>query len=199
MTVLNQIAAACALGFFAFCGEGRASNQVSAPVELGKSTLINGQSDANIHLAASVQSLGSRASVAGATQPVYGGFTLSNTTVVYILVRGPSLRTLGVIPNPLDAPWVRLYDGANRDLVATFGTPGGAGCTSTGTLTRLVFDYYQTVRNQPVDSRDTCYALTLAAGVYTFSVTASIPGGTAGNTGVSSSPSAGEILFEVTL
>lgn len=147
--------------------------------------------------AATVQTLGSRATVSRSAT-LYGGFTLVNSTTVYILIRGPSLVSLGVIPSALDAPWVRLYDVNNSDLVTQGGVPGFTGCLSSASTDKPVVDYYQSVRNAPVQPRDSCIAVTLPAGVYTFTVTPSEPGITSPSS-VSSAPSAGEILFEVTL
>jgi len=201
MTVLNKAVAACAVGMFAICGEGRASGQFNVPVETGKLMSASGISEPVTAMAASAQSIASRATVSGASQKVYGGFQLTNSTTVYILVRGNSLKTLGIIPSPLDAPWVRVYNRSNRDLINTNDTiPGSFGCSSSNAATdQPVIDYYRFTRGAPVDSRDFCLAAVFPAGVYTFDVTASVPGVTSGGTGWSSSPSSGEILFEVTL
>lgn len=188
---LTRVAAACAAGLFALCGQ----TQVVAAQEMQKEIFAVPGSAAK---SATVQSLASRAtSTPGAT--VYGAFSLSNSTTVYILVRGPSLRTLGVTTNALDAPWTRLFDASGSDIVRTAGTPGFTTCLASASTDAPVISYYQTVRNAPVDSRDSCIATTLPPGAYTFSVTPSLPGSTSPAGGVASSPSSGEILFEVTL
>jgi hypothetical protein len=146
---------------------------------------------------ASTDSLGARATVSPSAT-VYGGFGLSAQTTVYIMVRGPSLTTLGVTPNSLDAPWVRLYNANGADLVTTGATPGFMGCAGTSSSDTPVVNFYTTVRREPPNSRDSCLAATLSAGTYTFSVTPSIPGSTS-PAGISSSRATGEILFEVTL
>jgi hypothetical protein len=148
--------------------------------------------------AATVQSLASRATSSPAAT-VYGAFALSGTTTVYILVRGPSLTTLGVTPNALDVPWTRLFDQSGNDLISTAGTPGFTTCVGSAATDAPVVNYYQAVRNAPVHSRDSCIAVSLPAGAYTFSVTPSMPGTTSPAGGAVSSPASGEILFEVTL
>lgn len=164
-----------------------AEKLIGALVELGGS----------IEKSATVETLASRAT-ASTTATIYGGFTLSSSATVYILVRGPSLTTLGVTPNALDAPWVRLYNANNADLVTQGSLPGFTTCLSSAASDKPVVDYYQAVRNAPAQSRDSCIAVTLPAGVYTFSITPSIPGVTS-PTSFSSVPSSGEILFWVTL
>ena len=115
---------------------------------------------------------------------MYGGFTLDSAATVYIAVRGPSLQTLGATQNPLDAPGLRLYDAAGRDLL--LNTSGG-GQVATCLATNTTAIYYATVRGQALDARDTCISpRTLPAGVYTFTI---VP--------TSTDPS-GEVLFEVT-
>ena len=174
MRVTNWISKACAVGFLVCCGAGYANHGAVLATSGAR-----GYVDRNF--------------------PLFGGFTLLNSTIVYVLVRGPSLRTLNVIPNPLDLPWSRLYDSAGRDLINVFNTPGANGClrSQTNVGADFVVDYYQNIRRAPVDPRDTCFAFTLPAGVYTFDVRPSIPGVT--STTATSSPSAGEVLFEVTL
>ena len=163
----------------------------------GKSLAFPEPHVAGAPLAATVESVASRGTVtAGAT--LYGGFALSSASTVYILVRGPSLVSLGVTPSALDAPWVRLYNASNADLISTGGRPGFTTCLGDAATDRPVVDFYQNVRRAPVHSRDSCLAASLPAGAYTFSVTPSIAG-TTSPPGVSSAPSAGEILFEVTL
>lgn len=145
--------------------------------------------------AASARSIASRAT-ATSSATVYGGFELASSAVVYILVRGNSMGTLGVTQNYLDAPRFRLYGASGQDLVFDVaGRPGFNFCQSSDADDLLVINYYQNVRAAPVHSRDACLAATFTAGVYTFSVTPS----TVANAGAASVPGSGEILFEVTL
>ena len=141
--------------------------------------------------APAVRTLGSRGTVTPSAT-LYGGFQLSAAATVYILVRGNSLGTLGVTQSYLDAPRVRLYNGQGQDLLSDINGAGFNGCTNTSTSGGPVVTYYTSVRGQPPHARDGCTAQDLAAGVYTFSVTPS-------STGVTSTPSSGEVLFEVTL
>jgi hypothetical protein len=139
----------------------------------------------------SAKTLGSRATVSpGVT--LFGGFELASASTVYILVRGNSLGTLGVTQNFLDSPRVRLFNSQGQDLLTDAGTAGFTGCSSTANSGAAVVNYYTNVRAQPPHARDGCTSQTLAAGVYTFTVTPS-------TTGSVSAPSSGEILFEVTL
>jgi hypothetical protein len=153
--------------------------------------------------ATSTQTIAARGTVSP-TAPMYGAFEIRSSAVVYILVRGPSLTTLGVTPNSLDAPWLRLFDASGNDLTHTNLSGGGqinggGGCDSSSSLDRPVIDYYAVVRNSPAHERDSCLATgALPAGVYTFQIQPSIPGVTSYQ-GLSSSPSTGEILFEATL
>jgi hypothetical protein len=153
--------------------------------------------NAAIPKAASTQSIASRATVSS-TATVYGGFQLTAAANVFILVRGNSLGSLGVTFNFLDAPRVRIYNSQGIDLVTDgTGRAGFNSCVSTNTTTDLpIINYYQSV-GIPVQPRDGCIAGRFSAGVYTFSVTPSTPGVT--TTSTSSSPSFGEILFEVIL
>jgi hypothetical protein len=146
---------------------------------------------------ATTKSLGSRATVSsGAT--LFGGFEVSTDSLIYILVRGNSLGTLGVTQAYLDAPRVRLFNAAGGDLVTQGGVPGFNDCLASNTVTDLpVVNYYSQVRAAPVQDRDSCYAVSLPGGAYTFTVTPSIPGVT--SSGTSSSPSQGQVLFEVTI
>ena len=149
--------------------------------------------------AAMAQTLGSRSTVTSSAT-LFGGFQLTQAATVYILVRGNSLQTLGVTNNFLDAPRVRLFNQANQDLVIdTFNQPGFNGCSSGSEFTDPVVSYYANVRGQPAHSRDACFAGTFQAGVYTFTVTPTIPGVTASPQSSSSNPSSGQVLFEVTL
>ena len=120
--------------------------------------------------------------------------TQDGTRMVYVLVRGNSMGSLGVTQNFLDRPRMRLYNQAGQDLVFdNAGRPGFNFCGS-AQGDSLVVNYYQG-RGAPVSSNDACLAATFAAGVYTFSVTPA----TIANSGITSSPSSGEILFEVLL
>ena len=143
------------------------------------------------------KTLGSRGTVtSGAT--LYGGFEIMSTSTVLFLVRGNSLGTLGVTQGFLDAPRVRIYNQSGADLVSQGGLAGFNGCSVDNVLTDYPVMYLYQVRNQPVHARDSCYtSYSLAPGVYTFSITPSISGVTS-NT-LFSSPSAGEVLFEVTM
>lgn len=149
--------------------------------------------------AASTQTLGSRGTVTP-TATLFGGFQLAQRAVVYILVRGNSLGTLGVTNNFLDAPRVRIVDSQGDVVTDSFGRAGFNEClASNTTFSGPVVTYYQNVRGQPVHPRDACVALDFPAGVYTFTVTPTIPGVTAAPQSGASSPSSGEVLFEITL
>jgi alpha-tubulin suppressor-like RCC1 family protein len=137
------------------------------------------------------KTLGSRATVSQ-TATLYGGFEIASNATVYILVRGNSLSTLGVTSNYLDAPRVRLYDSLSRDLIGDSAGAGFNGCVAGVNSATAVVNYYTSTRNQPPHPRDACTANTFSAGVYTFSVTPS-------SGATTSSPSSGEVLFEVTL
>ena len=133
---------------------------------------------------ASLNTIGSRGTVS-TTATMYGGFTLANAATVIIAVRGPSLQTLGATQDPLDAPGLRLYDSAGRDLL--LNTNGGV-TVATCSATNSTAIYYATTRGQPLDARDTCIsAKSLPAGTYTFTI---VP---------TSTDISGEVLFEVTL
>jgi hypothetical protein len=193
MTITHGIAAVLTLGLLSLCCEG----QANGPEPSGKQVIAPPVSVQDLAKSATVQSLGSRATIT-ASAPMFGAFALSNAATVYLLVRGPSLRTLGVTQNALDAPWTRLYNATGVDLVTTAGTLGFTTCLGSAATDAPVVTYYQTVRNAPVGARDSCVAATLPAGVYTFSVQPSIAGVTS-PAGMSSTPASGEILFEVTL
>lgn len=146
---------------------------------------------------ASAQTVASRAT-ATSTATIYGGFELVSPALVYILVRGNSLGTLGVTQGYLDLPRLRLYDSTGRDLA--FDNTGRAGfnrCTSAGSLSGPVVDYYLFVRRAPTHDDDACTSRVLSPGAYTFSVTPSIAGITTSS--AQSVPTFGQILFEVTL
>jgi hypothetical protein len=139
--------------------------------------------DSGMILGGSVSTIGSRGAVSGAAA-MYGGFTLDHNARVAIAVRGPSLQTLGITQNPLDAPGLRLYDASGKDLL--LNSSGGAG-VATCPATNSTAVYYANVRGQPLHARDSCIAArVLEGGVYTFSI---VP---------TSSDPAGEVLFEVT-
>ena len=123
MRVTNWISKACAVGFLVCCGAGYADHGAVL-----KTSGARGYVDRNF--------------------PLFGGFTLSNQTVVYVLVRGPSLRTLAGIPGYLDFPWVRLYDSAGLDLINVNITPGATRCERSQTSVNAAFvvDYYQNIR-----------------------------------------------------
>jgi hypothetical protein len=157
---------------------------------------FNGQMGTVVNLPAtgggsSAKTLGSRATVTPAAT-LFGGFELTSASTVYILARGNSLGTLGVTQNFLDSPRVRLFNSQGQDMLTDGGTAGFTGCTGAANSGAAVVDYYANVRAQPAHARDGCTAQTLQAGVYTFTVTPS-------TTGTVSSPSSGEVLFEVTL
>ncbi len=109
---------------------------------------------------------------------------------------GNSLGSLGITQAYLDAPRVRLYNAQGTDLVTQGGLNGFNSCLTTNTTTDLpIINYYAQTRGAPVSSRDSCYAVTLNAGAYTFTVTPSISGVTSNN--AVSVPTSGEVLFEV--
>ena len=137
------------------------------------------------------KTLGSRAT-ASPSATLFGGFELAASSTVYVLVRGNSLGTLGVTQNFLDAPRVRLFNSQGQDLLTDGGVAGFTGCSSNANAGGAVVTYYTGTRGQPPSGRDACTAQALAAGVYTFTVTPSM-------TGMVSSPTTGETLFEVTL
>ena len=147
--------------------------------------------------AVSTQTLGARTTVTPSVQ-AFGAFEIRDRADVYILVRGNSLGTLGITQGFLDAPRARLYTSTGADIIQdTTGRAGFNGCVSGSVFTDPVVNYYAGVRGAPADARDSCLAVNLAAGVYTFTVTPSIPGLT--TTTGTSAPSSGEILFEVIL
>jgi hypothetical protein len=156
---------------------------------------FNGQMGTIVNLpvtggGSSAKTLGSRATVTPALT-LFGGFELTSASTVYILARGNSLGTLGVTQNFLDSPRVRLFNSQGQDMLTDAGTAGFTGCSAANAGTAVV-NYYTNVRGQAPHARDGCTAQTLQAGVYTFTVTPS-------TTGTVSSPSSGEVLFEVTL
>jgi len=137
------------------------------------------------------KTLGSRATV-NPNATLFGGFELTQSSNVYMLVRGNSLGTLGVTSAFLDSPRVRLFDSGGHDLLMESPTvPGFTGCGNANSGGPVV-TFYTTTRNQPPDVRDACTSRVFPVGVYTFTVTPS-------TSGAVSSPSSGEVLFEVTL
>jgi hypothetical protein len=149
--------------------------------------------------AVSTQTLGARATVT-TSATAFGGFEIRDRADVYILVRGNSLGTLGVTQGYLDLPRARLYTSTGADLLQDItGRAGFNGCISGSVFTDPVVNYYAVTRGQPAHARDSCVAINLAAGVYTFSVTPSISGVTVNPGSAVSAPTSGEILFEVIL
>jgi len=145
---------------------------------------------------ASTQTIGARATVTPSAT-LFGGFELAHSSAVYLLVRGNSLGALGVTPGFMDAPRVRIFNSQNEDIAHDLnGRAGFNGCTASNSTSAPVFSYYQSL-GIPASERDACATASLSPGAYTFSVTPSIPGVTTSTT--SSSPSSGEVLFEVKL
>jgi hypothetical protein len=199
MKAINRITAVCALGFLAISQHAAASPPGESAAGFafpdGSSRMFENVTP--VPKSALAQTLGSRAT-ATSTATVYGGFELRSTTLVYILVRGNSLGTLGITQSYLDAPRVRVYDSQQRDIAFdNNGNPGFNLCLTSSTVTAPVRSFYSSVRGVPAVDRDSCITGTLDAGSYSFSVTPSIPGVTTVTT--LSIPAAGEILFEVTL
>jgi len=146
--------------------------------------------------AASAQTLGARATVT-TTGTLYGGFSLTAQTTVYIAVRGNSLGTLGVTQNYLDYPRVRIYSAAGIDLITDVsGRPGFNSCIASVSAQAPVISYYANTRHQPLADDDGCVGLIMPAGAYSFTVDVSQAGV---NSGASSVPLFGDVLFEVTL
>ena len=174
-------------GRFALNRDG--STTTNAPMN------FNGQMGTIVPTAATsggamTKSVGSRAT-ASPSQTVFGAFELAAASTVYILVRGNSLGTLGVTQTFLDSPRVRLFNSQGQDLITDGAVAGFTGCSAANAGTAVV-NYYTSVRGQAPHARDGCTSQSLAAGVYTFSVSPS-------TSGTISSPASGEILFEVTL
>ena len=140
------------------------------------------------------KSVGARG-VVSSSSTMFGGFEVSNSARVYILVRGNSLGSLGVTQAYMDAPRVRLFNQSGSDLVSQGGMPGFNFCSASASTDAAVVQYYAG-RGQPVNTRDTCYTTVLGAGAYTFSVT---PSNGANSASATSSTFSGEVLFEVTL
>lgn len=146
------------------------------------------------------QTLGARA-VASATNSLAGGFQLANTTTVYIMVRGNSLRDLGINTTTyLDYPRVRIFDSGGHDLVTDLNDNVGFNqCTSANSTAAPVVNFYANVRMQPANVRDACAAYVFQPGVYTFGVQPSIPGVTVPTGYTASDLPTGDTLFEITL
>ena len=131
-----------------------------------------------------VSTMGSRGTVTP-TATMYGGFTISQTTNVIIVVRGQSLVTLGATSNGLTNPSLRLYNSIGQDLLTN--TTGG-NFVNVCPATQTTAIYYLTRRGQALDATDSCInPRVLAPGSYTFSITPSPNGDTSG-----------EVLFEAT-
>jgi len=134
---------------------------------------------------ARLATIGTRATV-GAGSLVFGGFTVSGSPsvrqTVYIVVRGPSLQTLGITQNPLDLPGLRVFDSLGADVLTNVN--GGHGVT-TCPASHTVATFYRTVRGQELGANDTCVSVSLGGGVYTFTIEPM------------SADTAGEVLFEV--
>ena len=174
--------AACLLVFLALSQSSTASPPAEAQAWAG-------QGQVDVPKSASAQTLGSRSTVTSSAT-LYGGFQLATSALVFILVRGNSLGTLGVTQNYLDAPRLRLFNAQGADLIFdNSGQPGFNYCLTTGPYSGPLRIYYSIVRGQPADDRDACTSNTLNPGTYTFFITPSA---------LSVHPS-GEVLFEVTL
>lgn len=201
MRITNLISAACALGLLGIPQPAAASSAAEGAPGFA---VIDGSVQmfdkaAPIAKAALTQTLGSRATVTSSAT-MYGGFSLVSSAVAYILVRGNSLGTLGITQAYLDLPRVHVYDGLGNNIVYdVFGNAGFNGCSTSNVYSAPVWNYYTFVRGQSPVDRDACVSLTLGPGVYTFTVTPTIPGVTAGISSPSSIPSFGDVLFEVTL
>ena len=185
MTTMNRLSIACAAGLVAIaqqCGANPLAEGGGGPLPAAKPTV-------DVPLSAGAQSLGTRATVTSSAT-LYGGFELTTTATIYLLVRGNSLGTLGVTQNYLDSPRVRLFNQAGQDLIFDGnGNPGFNFCTTTGTFSAPVRSYYANTRGAPAVDNDVCTSKTYPPGVYTFTVTPSSI----------SVPTFGEVLFEVTL
>jgi len=134
---------------------------------------------------ARLATIGTRATVAAGAL-VYGGFTVSGLATtkqnVFIVVRGPSLQTLGVTQDPLDLPGLRVFDATGTDVLNNVS--GGHGVT-TCPAAHPVATFYRVTRGQALGANDTCVSVSLGGGVYTFTIEP-----TAADT-------AGQVLFEV--
>jgi hypothetical protein len=136
------------------------------------------------------KTLGSRGTVSTAAT-LFGGFELTQASNIYILVRGNSLGTLGVTQAFLDSPRVRVFDSNGQDLINESATVNGfTGCGIANAGAPVIAFY--TLRGQAPHARDGCTSRSFPTGVYTFTVTPN-------TTNPVSTPSSGEVLFEVTL
>lgn len=179
---------AIAISALGICGASHASDNGS---NIEKKLAVSNGPTAPFELnALTTQTLGSRG-VVSSTITLSGGFEIRTSGTVYLLVRGNSLRNLGITQNILDLPRVQLFDAQGRGIVLTNGLNLGSGFGQclTGTSDDNVINFYRNVRGVPVDARDACLAINLLGGTYTFAITPSS----------SSFPSSGEVLFEVTL
>jgi hypothetical protein len=197
MTKIARPTAALVASLLALSFPAAAQRSAGAPVWFGPGmTQINEVSDAGVPKSASAQTLGARGTVT-TTARMYGGFELTAQTTVYIAVRGNSLGTLGVTQNYLDYPRVRIYNAAGADLITDVsGRPGFNSCISSVAAQAPVISYYANVRGQALHVDDGCVGLIMPAGPYTFTVDVSQAGV---NSGASSVPLFGDVLFEVTL
>ncbi|HUQ27041.1 MAG TPA: hypothetical protein VM051_00520 [Usitatibacter sp.] len=192
-TLRIPLAVAASLAALSLPSAANPTSGSASAVTAGSGALPVAVLSAGVPKAISTNVLASRATVTP-TATLFGGFAINTAGTVYIAVRGNSLGTLGITQNFLDAPRTRLYNQAGQDMVTDVsGNAGFNACVSGSTFGGPVVSYYQNVRGAPVVLRDACIALTLQAGVYTFSVTPS------SQSGVTSVPSSGEVLFEVTL
>jgi hypothetical protein len=136
------------------------------------------------------KTLGSRGTV-GPSATLFGGFELTQSSNIYILVRGNSLGSLNVTQAFLDSPRVRVFDANGQDLInESTSVAGFTGCGIANAGAPVIAFY--TLRGQAPHTRDGCTSRNFPAGVYTFTVTPS-------TTNPVSAPSSGEVLFEVTL
>jgi hypothetical protein len=193
MKTSPRIAVTLALSLAAMSLPGMADPGASAAAGSAAGAAPVAVLTAGIPKAISSQTLGSRATVTPSAT-LFGGFEIRAAGDVYIAVRGNSLGTLGVTQSFLDAPRVRLFNASGQDMINdASGNAGFNACVTGSTFGGPVVSFYQNVRNQPVHLRDACVAVNVPAGVYTFTVTPS------SQSGVTSVPSSGEVLFEVTL
>jgi hypothetical protein len=131
-----------------------------------------------VEKAASASTVASRGTVTSAIT-LYGGYEPAVSYSAIIVVRGPSLGTLGITQAYLDSPGVCIYAGSTQIVC-------GNSCAASAL--QPIRDYYTNVRGAPLSTRDTCAVITGPAGAYTFTVNPS-----------TISTRTGEVLFEVTL
>jgi hypothetical protein len=126
------------------------------------------------------KTLGSRATIS-AGAPLYGGFQVASSGQhqIYLLVRGESLRTLGITSNNMDRARLQFFNGQGQLQVSANACSGPAA------------DYYRFVRGAPASPNDVCWSIGgfVASGAYTFSVTPDSSG----------FRQSGEVLFEVAI